>query len=421
MKFSESVVKSLSGKLDKLLDEVVAHDAGKEPAIIAPACTMGVTDVQHTVYLNTKGVTNLNQPEPATNEHQYALFSCTKSMTVMAALILYERGQLSLDAPVSRYFPEFASIGLLEAGVVDRKTGTFLKPLQAPKTQVTAKHLMTHTSGFSYGFIHPDYFALITKGEKMDPVDPVMDFFFKKTPLVHEPGSAWMYGHSIDWLGFIIEKISGVKLSEFLQREVFGPVGMASCTFHKKTVENLVRVHYRKDDESLKLQERFSLSLDPKLDLGGQGCYGTVGDYLKFIRVWLNYGFSPDSGNRILSESTVRYAIRNHLPENIHLEFIGVAHNAIDDDDPGKKQDGWTLTGNAYCSNNLPTGRPKGSIYWGGLANLSYWIDFENEIGGFYAVQVLPYMDEYNVEYIEKFESSVYGALKESKSSTGKL
>ncbi|KAI3403406.2 hypothetical protein KGF56_003827 [Candida oxycetoniae] len=424
MRFTDDQVERLGGNIDKLLSEITSVNEHGQPPLVAPACTMGVTDNKKTVILKTKGVRNLNEPEPATSEDLYAFFSCTKSITVMGALILYERGLLELDIPITKYFPEMGNIGVLEPGILDKKTGEYLRPPKAPKTPITARHLITHTAGFSYGFIHPDYFTLITKGEKLDPIDPSMEFFFKKTPLVHEPGSAWMYGHSIDWLGFIIEKISGVKLSTFLKREVFDPIGMNSCTFQKKTFENLVRVHYRKQDESLKLQERFSLSLDPKLDLGGQGCFGTVGDYLKFIRVWLNFGFSPDSGLRILSESTVKYAIRNHLPETINLEFIGLAHNFVDDDDDDddgkveKKLDGWTLTGNAYCSNDLPTGRPKGSIYWGGLANLSYWIDFKNQIGGFYAVQVLPYMDESNIEYIQKFESEVYKVVDENKNTS---
>ena len=412
MTFSKSNINKLQGRLDGVLTEVTTLNPDAEPPLVAPACTIGVTEKDKTVYLNTKGVTNLNTKEPSTNDHLYAMFSCTKSMTVMGALILYERGLLDLDAPVSKYFPEISTIGVLEPEIVDKKTGELKKPLQSPKTQVTARHLMTHTAGFSYGFIHPDYFALITKAKpRLDASNPTIEFFLKKTPLVFEPGTGWMYGHSIDWLGFVMEKIAGKKLGEFLKEEIFDRVGMSSCTFHPRTYDNMNRVHYRKQDGNLKLQEKFGLPLDPHLDMGGQGCSGTVGDYLKFIRVWLNYGYSPDGNTRILSQKTVEYAIKNHLPEEVELEFIGLAHNFVDDDAPGKPQDGWTLTGNAYNSNKLPSGRPKGTLYWGGLANLLYWIDFENGIGGFFAVQVLPYMDEYVVPYIAKFESEVYDVL----------
>ena len=125
--------------------------------------------------------------------------------------------------------------------------------------------------------------------------------------------------------------------------------------------------------------------------------------------MWLNYGVSPDTGNRILNESTVKFAIRNHLPDDFEFDFIGLSHNVLDEEE--RKNDGWTLTGNAYGLNDLPTGRPKGSNYWSGVANLHFWIDFENGIGGFYAVQVLPFMDEYNIESYARFESEVYKVL----------
>ena len=117
--------------------------------------------------------------------------------------------------------------------------------------------------------------------------------------------------------------------------------------------------------------KKLPLNLDPILDLGGQGCFGTVGDYLKFIRVWLNYGYSPDSNKRILKESTVKFAITNHIPEELEFEFIGLSHNLLDEDEyPDRKADGWTLTGAAYGLNDMPSGRPKGTNYWSGVANL---------------------------------------------------
>ncbi|CAX41901.1 1,4-butanediol diacrylate esterase, putative [Candida dubliniensis CD36] len=400
----------LADTLDGVLTDITTFNGDSTPQLVAPGCTLGVTDRDSTVYLNSKGVKNIEDPQPVTNNDSYAFFSCTKSMTVMGALILYEQGKLQLDVPVARYFPEIANIGVLEPGAVDKYSGKLLKPLTTPQTPITAKHLITHTAGFSYGFISPDYFALITKGERIDAINPPMEFFHKKTPLIHEPGTDWAYGHNIDWLGFVLERISGQKLGEFLAKYVFEPIGMSSCTFHKKEASDLVRLHFRKSDETLVLLKKSPISLDPILDLGGQGCFGSVGDYLKFIRVWLNYGVSPDSGKRILNESTVKFAIRNHLPEDFEFDFIGLSHNVLDEDE--RKNDGWTLTGNAYGSNDLPTGRPKGANYWSGVANLHFWIDFDNGIGGFYAVQVLPFMDEYNIESYARFESEVYKDLR---------
>ncbi|EMG47523.1 acmB Methyl acetate hydrolase [Candida maltosa Xu316] len=416
MKFTTKQTKNLSGSLDNLLTEITTFKSDSTPQVIAPCCTLGVTDVDSTVYLNSKGVRNIDEPTPVTNNDTYAFFSCTKSMTSMAALILYEQGKLELDVPVAKYFPEIADIGVLEPGSVEKSTGKLLKPLTKPKTPITIRHLMTHTAGFSYGFISQDYFALITKGERIDAINPPMDFFYKKTPLIHEPGTDWAYGHNSEWLGFVIERVGGLKLGEFLRKFVFEPVGMESCTFHKKDYSNTARIHFRKSDETLVLLKKPPIVLDPILDLGGQGCYGTVSDYLKFIRVWLNYGISPDSGKRILNETTVKYAIRNHIPADLDFDFIGMSHNFIDEDEfPDRKKDGWTLTGTAYGSNDLPSGRPTGTNYWSGAASLFFWIDFKHRIGGFYAVQVLPFLDEYNLSSYQKFETEVYKALEESK------
>lgn len=121
MAFSNSDLNKLKGPLDGLLTEITTYKKDGEPPLVAPACTIGVTQKDKTVYLNTKGVTNLNTNEPSTNDHVYALFSCTKSMTVMAALILYERGQLDLDAPVSKYFPEISTVGYLNQELLIKK------------------------------------------------------------------------------------------------------------------------------------------------------------------------------------------------------------------------------------------------------------------------------------------------------------
>ncbi|RLV90891.1 Acyltransferase LovD [Spathaspora sp. JA1] len=413
MKLTRNQINQLRKSVDEIISDITTSKPGQTPELIAPGCVIGVTDEQSTIYLNGGGIKNLTKPESNIDINDvFGLFSCTKSLTITGALILYERGKLNLDIPISKYVPEIETIGVLEPGIIDKKTGTYLKPPRKPKTSITAKHLMMHLAGFSYGFLHPDYYTLITKGERMDAVNPTKDWFTnKKTPLVHEPGSAFMYGHNTDWLGFVIEAITGMKLGEFLEQELFKPIGMNNCTFHLRDLTKLVPTHYRNQDDSLSLMKKYALFPDPILDLGGQGCFGTVGDYLKFMRLWLNKGRSPDTGARVLNETTVEFALQNHFPPGIEIEFLGMSSNGEDE----YEQDGWTLTGNAITMNDLPTGRPRGSIYWSGLANLYYWMDFENKIGGFFAVQILPFLDEYVVNSYQKFEKEVYNTVNGSK------
>lgn len=409
MTITRKELQPLKSKIDNLITKLTTPDS--KGTLTAPALCIGLSNDKETLYLNSNGIRSLEDPNSKIdNDAIFSYFSCTKSLTAMAILILYEQGKLSLDAPCHNYLPEIESIGVIEPGSVN-KSGEYTKPPRKPKAPVTVRHLLLHLSGFSYGFLNADYYKLITKGEKMDAINPPREFFsIKKTPLVHEPGSEFMYGHSYEWLGFIVQEVSGKRLGDFLKEYVFDPVGMTSCTFHVTDQSKLVRVHYRNTDDSLNLMKRFAIHPDPILDLGGQGCFGTVGDYLKFLRVWLNYGKSPDTGARILNESTVQWAIQNHLPSHVNVEFQGMLHNG----DDTFVQDSFSLTGNAINMNNLPTGRPKGCLYWSGLGNLYYWMDFKNKICALYAGQLLPFMDDYTFNGFTQFETYVYDAIKES-------
>ncbi|KAG7665545.1 uncharacterized protein J8A68_000947 [[Candida] subhashii] len=424
MSITRKQLPELKSNIDSLINKLTTYNENGKPPLVAPAICIGVSDDKQTLYLNSKGVRSLEDPESTIdNDSIFSLFSCTKTMTAMAILILYEQGKLSLDLPCYKYLPEIELIGIVDPGTVN-KQGQYTKLPRKPKVPITIRHLLLHLSGFSYGFINAEYHKLITKGEKMDPINPPREFFSnKKTPLVHEPGSDFMYGHSYEWLGFIVQAISGKPLGEFLKEYVFDPIGMTSCTFHLLDESKLVRVHYRNTDDSIKLMKRFPIHPNPILDLGGQGCLGTVGDYLKLLRVWLNYGYSPDSGKRILNESTVKWAIENHMPGHVNVEFQGMSHN----EDESYVKDGWSLTGNAINMNDLKSGRPKGCLYWSGLGNLYYWLDFHNKVCGLYAGQLLPFLDEYAFTGYQEFESYVYQAINKSKreqeqqNPTGKL
>lgn len=170
------------------------------------------------------------------------------------------------------------------------------KPLQ----EVTARHLALLTAGFSF-FRDADYRAL---GKNMDPAivyhDPNRDYFLTSAmPLLHEPGTKWVYGVNTDWLGFIIEKNTGMSLDKYVKKVNFDPIGMTSCTYKVKDITNVLRVHMRKSDSSLELYKHTN-NYNPTIPRGGQGCYGSVPDFLKLCRVFLNDGYSPDSGFRFL-------------------------------------------------------------------------------------------------------------------------
>lgn len=395
--------------LDQLLEElVIPKDENSMPDI--NGVVAGFTDSKATQYVKATGAKNIHTLEPVEEDTSLALFSCTKPMTAMAALILMERGEIDLDKPAKEYLPELGEFGVIEEGDVDSESGELLNPPKKPENDVTTRHLLLNNSGFAYMFTDPDYYSLMLK-RKVSGANPLSKLFRPEVmPLLFEPGTQWKYGHSMDWVGFIVEAVSGKKLGQFMKDEIFDKAGMSHSVFRIDDPSIVMSIHDRTRDGGLRVSKRLPLPHKPELDMGGQGCYSTVGDYLKFLRVWLNYGYSPDTGLRILKKETVQNAITNKLPEGQHVEFM-TAMSDVEDFVP----DGFTLAGMAYSNNNLPTGRRKGSIYWGGLANLYFWVDYEYDCAGFFGCQVLPYMDLKCLMGYVRFEYNVYEMLKRGK------
>lgn len=396
---------------DNLLQElVVPKEDNSTPDI--NGVVAGYTNSHQSCYEGAKGVKNIETMEPVTVDSIVSLFSCTKPMTAMAMLKLWEDGLVDLDAPAKNYLPILGEFGIIEDDQVDSDTGKLKYPPKKPQTDVTIRHLLLNNSGFAYMFTDPDYFVLHMK-HKTHGGNPTEKLFTPEVmPLLFEPGSQWKYGHSMDWVGRIVEAVSGMKLSQFLQKNVFDKAGMSSCTFHIDDPSKMIKLHQRSKGQ-LKVLRMKPLPFKPELDMGGQGCYGTVGDYLKFLRIWLNYGLSPDTGERILKRETVEYAIRDHLPDGQFVEFATAMNVEAGEFQP----DGYTLAGSAFNKNDLPTGRPSGSIYWGGLANLYYWIDFKNDCAGFFGCQIMPYMDLKCVMGYIRFEYTAYEQLKQQQKS----
>ncbi|OBA17974.1 beta-lactamase/transpeptidase-like protein [Metschnikowia bicuspidata var. bicuspidata NRRL YB-4993] len=374
---------------------VTAKDGADVPDI--NAVIAGYTDRNQTKFLSAKGVKNINTGARASTDDILCFFSCTKPMTAMAVLILWERGRIELDVPAKRYLPVLSRFGVIENDQIDPKTGDLKSVPKLPDTDITIRHLLLHTSGFAYTFTNVDYLKIISKKRLFSPL--LQLFSPSNMPLVFEPGSDWIYGHSYDWLGLIVQAVSGKKLSEFLIENVFSRAAMTSCTFKVSEPLNMICLH-DKSKGSLKLYEKkLSVPLISEIDMGGQGCFGTVGDYLKFMRIWLNHGISPDTGARILTKKTVEYAVQNHLPAGQATNF------PIPFSD---QSNGYSLAGCGYSGKEVETGRPVGALYWAGLGNLYFWMDIKNGCAGFWGCQILPYMDSSCIKGFKEFEKAVY-------------
>lgn len=391
--------------LDKIITKPTVDQDGDSKKAEICAIIAGATNQERDLYLNSSGITDVTTGQKVTNDSIIAFFSCTKMMTAMSVLQLYDAGKVDLDVPAEKYIPELGLVGVVEEEMLD-EDGSYIANPRPPATKVTIKHLLTHTAGFSYPFLSYEYSLLMQKNPTYNAVNPHISMFSNNhMPLIHEPGQSWLYGYSYDWVGLIVERVSGMKLEEYMKKNIFEPAGMSSCTFHLKDSERLVKLHGKSRDGSLKKMRGQGVDLDPAMDMGGQGCFGTVGDYLKFMRIWLNFGISPDTGKKFLESETVEWAIKNHLALPASISMETVANFMFDEE---IEPDGFTLAGCAYLNNKLPTGRGEGSIYWSGLANVYFWIDFKNKIAGFWASQMFPVMKPKCISAYIEFEKAIY-------------
>jgi methyl acetate hydrolase len=380
---------------DAILNETVTNGTGV-PGVVAM-----VTDRNGNIYEGAAGKRRTDRPEAMTTDSSFAIFSTTKAITGTAVLQLVEEGRLDLDAPAKTYAPHIGKLQVLEGFDAEGKP-----KLRPPKREVTTRMLMLHTAGLGYDIFNEKYNRLAQ--EHGQPSVVTASRASLMTPLLFDPGDEWEYGSNIDWCGQVVEGITGKRLGEVLQERIFAPLGMTSTAFTltPSMRQRLARIHRREEDGSLTPLTDFELPQDPEVHMGGHGLYGTVGDYCRFIRMYLNDGMGENG--RVLEPETVRMAEQNGLGDKKIRMLPGVNKSLSNDAEffPGLPKS-WSLT---FMVNDVdaPTGRPAGALGWAGLANLFYWIDRRNGLGGYWATQILPFADPVSFGGYMDFETAVY-------------
>jgi len=389
---------NFSAAADAVLSDVVTSTP-RVPGVVAM-----VTDRHRNIYEGAAGQRRLDQPAEMTTDSIFAIFSTTKAITGTAVLQLVEEGNLDLDAPAKRYAPEIGKLQVIDG--FDLKGEPILRP---PKRDITTRMLMTHTAGLGYDFINHTYNRLAQ--EKGQPSVITATKACLMTPLLFDPGERWDYGANLDWCGQIVEAITGRKLGEVFKKRIFEPLGIKDMTFELTDAmrRRLAGIHARNADNSLTPMD-FELPAKPEVHMGGHGLYGTIGDYMRFIRMWLNDG--AGEYGRVLNVETVRMAEKNHLGDKKVTPITGVIPSLCNDAEffPGQSKS-WALS---FMINDeeAPTGRPAGALGWAGLANLFYWIDRQNGFGGFWATQILPFGDPTSFIGYMNFETTFYQSLR---------
>ncbi|MFT4100624.1 MAG: serine hydrolase domain-containing protein, partial [Burkholderiaceae bacterium] len=266
----------------------------------------------------------------------------------------------------------------------------------------------THTSGFGYTMWSAD--LLRYKEAAGLPGITTCKNAALDLPLLFEPGEGWEYGIGLDWVGKIIEAVSGRKLGIYLHDHVLAPLGMEDTAFRitPGMRARLATVHQRGDGGELTPTE-FEIPQEPEFEMGGGGLYSTASDYLKFIRMVLNGGKAQNG--RVLKAATVDAMSRNQIGDlSVHL-LKTVAPSTTNDAEffPGIRKT-WGL-GFMINSKVAPTGRSPGSLAWAGLANTYFWIDPTQGIGGVYLTQLFPFADHKSTSLFLEFEKATYEAL----------
>ncbi len=382
-------------QVDHVLRQAV--DAEDVPGVVAVAATD-----KEVIYEGAFGRRDRTKDAMMTADTVFWIASMTKAVTSTAAMQLVEQGKLQLDEPIGTILPELASPQVLEG--FDEAGAPKLRPAKRP---ITLRQLLTHTAGFCYNLWNADM------GRYMEhtgiPNITTCQNKALSTPLVADPGERWEYGINIDFVGKVVEAVSGERLDTYLREHIFAPLGMKDTGF-KLTADQrsrLVAMHSRQPDGSLQPIE-FEIPQEPEFHMGGGGLYGTGPDYIAFLRMFLNGGTLD--GNQVLKPETVALMGKNAMGDTrvVMLKTTNPARSEDAEFFPGLPKS-WGLT---FMINEqtAPTGRSAGSLAWAGLYNTFFWIDPSKGMGGVFMAQVLPFVDPKTLQAFYDFETAAYQA-----------
>ncbi len=372
--------------LQAVLDDAVA--AGDVAGVVAV-----VTDARQTLVYGSAGVTSVGGSLSLDTQTLFWLASMTKPVTSLAAMQLVERGALALEMDMGALLPEMKNPMVLEDG-----------RLRPATRSITLRHLLTHTSGYSYPFLSKPFMEFIAA---QDPATLPMPNTRAAlaAPLMFEPGERWEYGLSTDWLGLAVEAASGERLDAYFQRHIFAPLGMADTGFTPRAAlrARQAELHQRQADGRLQPMGPFKPFAEHFCS-GGAGLFSTLEDYQKFLRVFLN------AGAGIIAPQTLVEMTCNQIgPLRAgHLPSTDPAMIAAMDVNPGQENK-WGLGFIIYPQTG-PFGRSAGSYGWSGLANTYFWVDPVVNIAAVILMQTLPAGDIGAMKTYESFERAVYAA-----------
>jgi methyl acetate hydrolase len=380
-----------------VLDQVVAD--GKLNFAVAAVGNVGGQTWSHAA-----GYQDAEKTRPASPDNIIQIASMTKLVTTIAALQLMEQGKLDLDTPISAYAPELNELQVLK-GFAPDDTPISEKANRAP----TARELMTHTAGYVYEIWN----ANALKGSQLGVTPSLFSKgnYYLAAPLAFQPGTAWEYGINTDWLGVLVERLSGQRLADYFDEHIFMPLGMVD-TFYELPANKL--------DRSVMMMARAAEGLVPLPSFqptpmkkgsmahysGGGGLSSTVKDYGRVLQMLLNSGSLDEK--TLLKAETVNSMFENNIGDIQPAALATVMPTLSNIADLSFGEKATFGLGLLIHSDGIDGGRKANSGSWAGLFNSYYWVDREAGTYGIFGTQVLPFYDGVAIETLLEFEQAIY-------------
>jgi CubicO group peptidase (beta-lactamase class C family) len=346
------------------------------------------------------GVRDPERKTPMTRDAIFRIYSMSKPITSVAAMMLVEEGKLGLDHPVSKYLPQLANlkVGVEKADASGAAPTLELVPV---RREMTVQDLLRHTSGLTYGFFGPGLVKKAYVDSKLWNDYPSNAEFvdrLAKLPLAYQPGTTWDYSHSTDVLGRVIEVVAGTSLYEFEKARILDPLGMKDTSFYvtDRAKQDRIAEPFA-NDRSIGVEATFN---DPRVaqqwESGGGGMVGTAMDYARFLQMLLNGGTLERT--RILGPKTIAYMTADHLGSGIattplYLPGAGFGFGL-----------GFAVRKDAGVS---PVEGSVGELNWGGAGGTYFWVDPKEDLFVVFMMQ----SPKQRVPYRSVLKNMIYAAL----------
>ncbi len=379
-----------AGRLDRIADHL-------ERNYIAPqkimGCQIAVARHGHMAYQKSFGSMDLERNKPMADDAIFRIYSMTKPITSIALMTLYEKGYFQLNDPISRYVPSWKNHRVWVSGEGEDMV------TEAPKRPVSFRDVLSHSGGFTYGgglpgvgiqhLVDKTYREL--KIRTFGGLDSPSAFLDKlsQVPLLYQPGERWMYSLSTDICGALVELISGKPFAQYLQDEIFGPLGMTDTSFFvaPDKVDRFCANYQRGPDKKLQLIDDPATSAftkEPAFKSGGGGLTGTTADYMKFCEM-LRRGGELD-GHRVIGPRTLAMMHMNHLAGGKDLSQVALGSFS----ETSNEGVGFGL-GFASSMDEVSTGSlGSGDYYWGGAASTIFLVDPKEDLTMVFMTQLMP-------------------------------